>query len=95
MDKLIKFGVNFGFIGSTVITMFHQVNYSEIVTIMLKPVGAVLENFENSQFFFSESVFSAQRARLRLSHKGFFCVLRVQFRKDYQFSYHIWSSIKA
>ena len=37
--------------------MFHQVNYSEIVTIMLKPVGAVLENFENSQFF-SQSQFS-------------------------------------
>lgn len=92
---MIKFWVNFGFIGSTVITMFHQVNYSEIVTIMLKPVGAVFENFENNSVFFSESVFSAQRARLRLSHKGFFCVLRVQFRKDYQFSYHIWSSIKA
>ena len=39
---MIKFWVNFGFIGSPVITMFHQVIYSEIVTLMLKPVGEVL-----------------------------------------------------
>ena len=57
---MIKFWVNFGFIGSTVITMFHQVNYSGIVTIMLKPVGAVLENFENSQFF-SQGQFSVRK----------------------------------
>ena len=53
--------------------MFHQVNYSEIVPIMLKPVGAVLENFENSQFF-SQSQFSVRKEPdwdFRI--KGFLC----------------------
>lgn len=43
--------------------MFPQVICGEIVTIMLKPVG--------------EAVFIAQRARLRLLHKGFFFVFYV------------------
>ena len=68
--------------------MFHQVIYGEIVTIALKPAGEVL--------VYLSTVFRAQRARLRLSHKGFFfCVLCVQFRKDHQFSDHIQSSVKA
>lgn len=86
--------MNFGFIGSPVITMFHQVIYGEIVTIMLKPVGEVLVYWKTVSFF-SGSVFIAQ---LRLSHfaqRVFFCVLCVQFRKDHQFGDHIWSSVKA
>ena len=56
--------------------MFHQVIYSEIVTIMLKTVGEVLVYLKTISFF-SESVFIVQRARLRLSHKGFFFVFYV------------------
>ena len=73
--------------------MFHQVIYGEIVTITLKPVGGV---YCKTVSFFSEAVFKAQRAGLRLSHEGFFsCVLCEQFKKDHQFSDHIWSSVKA
>ena len=66
--------MNFGFIGSPVITMFHQLISSEIVTIVLKPVG-ILEYSQS--VFFSESVFNGQRARLRLLHEGFFFVFCV------------------
>ena len=47
--------MNFGFIGSPVITMFHQVIYGEIVTITLKPVGEV---YCKTVIFFSQKQFS-------------------------------------
>ena len=78
--------MNFGFIGSPVITMFHQVIYGEIVTITLKPVGEV---YCKTVSFFSETVFKTQRARLRLSHEGFFLcfVCTAQKRPSVQLSH--------
>ena len=54
--------------------MFHQVIYGAIVTITLNPVGEV---YCKTVSFFSETVFKAQRARLRLSHEGFYFVFCV------------------
>ena len=62
-------------IGSSVIMVCMYVG--EIVTVMLKPMGEVSVKCKTVSFF-SESLFNAQRARLRLSHKCFFvCVFCV------------------
>ena len=61
-------------IGSSVIMVCMYVG--EIVTVTLKPMGEVSVKCKTVSFF-SESVFNAQRARLRLSHKCFFFVFCV------------------
>lgn len=61
-------------IGSSVIMVCMYVG--EIVTVMLKPMGEVSVKCKTVSFF-SESVFNAQRARLRLLHKCFFFVFCV------------------
>ena len=83
---MIKFWVNFGFIGSPVITMFHQVIYSEIVTLMLKPVGEVLVYLKTVGFSLRVSFQCAKSQTETFARRFFFCVLCAQFRKNHQFS---------
>ena len=87
--------VNFGFIGCPVVEMFHQVIYGEIVTIMLKPMGEVLLYLKTVRFFLRVSFQYAKSQTETFAQRVFFCVLWVHFRKDHQFSDHIWSSVKA
>ena len=61
--------------------MFHQVVYGEIVTIMLKPMGEVLVYLKTVRFFLRVSFQCTQRARLRLSLKGFFLCFVGTFQK--------------
>ena len=83
---MIKFWVNFGFIGSPVITMFHQVIYSEIVSIALKPVGEVLVYLNTVSFFLRVSFQCAKSQTETFAQRVFFVVsLRtVQKRPSFQ-----------
>ena len=83
---MIKFWVNFGFIGSPVITMFHQVIYGEIVTIALKLFREVFVAYLNTVSFFLRVSFQCAKSQTEtFAQRVFLCfVCTVQKRPSVQ-----------
>ena len=69
--------MNFGFIGSPVITMFHQVIYGEIVTIALKLMGEVFVVYLNTVSFFLRVSFQCVKSQTETFAQRVFLVFCV------------------